>query len=85
MQEQEQDNNCESSSTDTSRSSPFDTPEVHANDRPPLDTRVRKSKQQEAKIAELQLQAQLKACEDKFEKLQEQVLMTMMVTLAGTS
>ena len=75
MQEQEQDNKFESSSTDTSRSSPFETPEVHANGRPPLDTRVRKSKQQEAKIAELQ--AQLKAREDEFEKLQEKVLRTM--------
>ena len=54
MQEQEQDNNFESSSTDTSRSSPFEIPEVNATGQPPLDKRVRKSKQQETQIAELQ-------------------------------
>jgi hypothetical protein len=75
MQEQEHDNNFESSSTDTSRSSPFETPEVNATGRPPLDKRVRKSKQQEAQITELQ--AQLRTREDEFEKLQEQVLRIM--------
>ena len=75
MQEQEQDNNFESSSTDTSRSSPFETPEVNATGRPPVDKRIRKSKQQEAQIAELQ--AQLKTREEDFEKLQEQVLRIM--------
>ena len=75
MQEHEQDNNFESSSTDTSRSSPFEIPEVNAAGRPPLDKRIRKSKQQETQIAELQ--AQLKAREDEFDKLQEQVLRTM--------
>jgi ATP-dependent phosphoenolpyruvate carboxykinase len=75
MQEQEQDNNFESSSTDTSRSSPFETPEVNATGRPPLDNRIRKSTQQKAQIAELQ--AQLKTREEDFEKLQEQVLRIM--------
>jgi hypothetical protein len=75
MQEHEQDNNFDSSSTDTSRSSPFETPEVNAAGRPPLEKRVHKSKQQEAQITELQ--AQLKTREDEFAKLQEQVLRIM--------
>jgi hypothetical protein len=77
MQEHEQDNNFESSSTDTSRSSPFETPdpEDHATGRPPSEKRIRKSKQQEAQIAELH--AQLKTREVEFEKLQEQVLRIM--------
>jgi hypothetical protein len=75
MQEHEQDNNFASSSTDTSRSSPFETPEVNAAGRPPLDKRIRKSKQQETQIAELQ--AQLNTREDEFQKLQEQVLRIM--------
>jgi hypothetical protein len=57
MQEHEQDNNFESSSTDTSRSSPFETPEVNATGRPPLDKRVRKSKQQD-EFEKLQEQVQ---------------------------
>jgi hypothetical protein len=74
MQQQEQDNNFDTSSTDTSRLSPFETPKINATGRPPL-IKVRKSKQQEAQIAELQ--AQLKTREDELETLQEHVLKIM--------
>jgi hypothetical protein len=62
-----------SSSTDTSTSS-YDTPEVSATGRPPLN-RGRKSKQQEAQIAELQ--AMLLQREEDFQLLQQHVLAIM--------
>jgi hypothetical protein len=67
-------NSDTSSSTNTSTSSPFDTPEVQGLGRPPLE-RVRKSKQQQQQI--LELQDQLLQREEEFDILQQHVLQIM--------
>jgi hypothetical protein len=73
QEQQEQASNIDTSPTNTSSPS-FETPEVNASERPPLQ-RVRKSKQQEAQIAELQML--LQAREREVLSLQQRVLTIM--------